>query len=391
MAAPEAPLCYVGVSRSSAAFRLMKTMGWEEGEGLGKDKQGIKGHVRVKNKQDTSGVGLDQVKNNWAFDTTQFDNILKRLKVQAAVHVEDDDDDDKEGKKVSSVDAEKVEAKEVKEPVVKSTRPQGRYQKRERGKRVNGYSLKDLEGILVKKTEKEDVQLDEASELETKATVASNSCQDEDKPNDVPVNWWGIKYGFVSGGLLGATSKPKKKSKRSSDDAPGSGKRAVFHEQDQEDLYNLCQDKATTGKQGLGAKGKSKKIAGADWKGKKTSFSDSEDDDEDDDGEDSNQEDDESEDSAEPCPPVKQKLSEVVITERSDGEKINLKKLCKKLLREAPGKSMKLKDLRSLIEAQSPSVFSKFSSKRDAFSYLKQKLVGSKKFHMDGKKVSLPQ
>lgn len=29
--------------------------GWEEGEGLGKDKQGIKGHVRVKNKQDTAG------------------------------------------------------------------------------------------------------------------------------------------------------------------------------------------------------------------------------------------------------------------------------------------------------------------------------------------------
>lgn len=85
MAAPEAPLCYVGVAKQSAAFRLMKQMvllpilsdfcffffqrldwivwieifvyvkGWEEGEGLGKDKQGIKGHVRVKNKQDTNG------------------------------------------------------------------------------------------------------------------------------------------------------------------------------------------------------------------------------------------------------------------------------------------------------------------------------------------------
>jgi hypothetical protein len=27
--------------------------GWEEGKSLGKDKQGIKCHVRVKNKQDT--------------------------------------------------------------------------------------------------------------------------------------------------------------------------------------------------------------------------------------------------------------------------------------------------------------------------------------------------
>jgi hypothetical protein len=55
MAVPEAPSCYVGIARQSAAFRLMKQMGWEEGEGLGKDKQGIKGHVRVKNKQDTLG------------------------------------------------------------------------------------------------------------------------------------------------------------------------------------------------------------------------------------------------------------------------------------------------------------------------------------------------
>lgn len=60
MAAPESPVCYVGVARQSAAFRLMKQMGWEEGEGLGKDKQGIKGHVRVQNKKDTIGISLPQ-------------------------------------------------------------------------------------------------------------------------------------------------------------------------------------------------------------------------------------------------------------------------------------------------------------------------------------------
>lgn len=36
-------------------FSFCDFQGWEEGEGLGKDKQGIKGHVRVKNKQDTTG------------------------------------------------------------------------------------------------------------------------------------------------------------------------------------------------------------------------------------------------------------------------------------------------------------------------------------------------
>ncbi|XP_022017119.1 uncharacterized protein LOC110916745 isoform X2 [Helianthus annuus] len=45
-------LSVMSAARKSAVFRLMKQMGWEEGEGLGKEKQGIKGHVRVSNKQD---------------------------------------------------------------------------------------------------------------------------------------------------------------------------------------------------------------------------------------------------------------------------------------------------------------------------------------------------
>ncbi|KAK6934159.1 G-patch domain [Dillenia turbinata] len=41
-------------------FCLRKQMGWEEGEGLEKDKQGIKSYARVKNKQDTLGVGVEE-------------------------------------------------------------------------------------------------------------------------------------------------------------------------------------------------------------------------------------------------------------------------------------------------------------------------------------------
>ncbi|KAK1257878.1 hypothetical protein QJS04_geneDACA021998 [Acorus gramineus] len=41
--------------------------GWEEGDGLGKDKQGIKGYVRVKNKQDTAGCFLDTLQEIVAF------------------------------------------------------------------------------------------------------------------------------------------------------------------------------------------------------------------------------------------------------------------------------------------------------------------------------------
>ncbi|XP_073042846.1 G-patch domain-containing protein 1-like isoform X2 [Primulina eburnea] len=109
MATPEVPLRYVGVDRRSFAFRLMKQMGWEEGEGLGKEKKGIKGYVKVKNKQDTLADKKDEVKSA----------------------------------------SKSVPSNNNQEMVAKVTRPQGRYKKREKGKLVQGYSSQDLEGILV--------------------------------------------------------------------------------------------------------------------------------------------------------------------------------------------------------------------------------------------------
>ena len=41
---------------------------------------------------------------------------------------------------------------------------------------------------------------------------------------------------------------------------------------------------------------------------------------------------------------------------------------------QVPGESLKLKQLKLLIDEHSSSVFSNFSSKRDAIAYLKQKV-----------------
>ena len=43
-------------------------------------------------------------------------------------------------------------------------------------------------------------------------------------------------------------------------------------------------------------------------------------------------------------------------------------------LSQVPGESLKLKQLKLLIDEHSSSVFSNFSSKRDAVAYLKQKV-----------------
>ncbi|XP_010473644.1 PREDICTED: nucleolin [Camelina sativa] len=382
MAAPEAPVKYVGICKESAAFRLMKSMGWEEGEGLGKDKQGIKGYVRVKNKQDTSGVGVDKP-NPWAFDTTQFDNILKKLKVQAAPTKTGKDDDGSDDED-ESVDGAKSEPAKLK-IVAKATRPQGRYKRREKGKLVNSYSSKDLEGILVKRTEEPSTAVcDIADTMEIEIiSEDKNATVKEEKIEEPSSDWWGNKFGFVSGGLLGAKS-GKKKLKAS--------ERKMFSENDQENLYNMVQDKATAGKQGLGIKDRPKKIAGVRYEGKKTSFDNSDDDDDDD--EEEEEEDEEEEESEEDedkvsviekSLPVKRKHDEIV------EPKFKLKNLCKQILKKdaGGGGSMKLKQLKSLIDEQAPSVLSKFSSRKDAIAYLKLKLERSGKFVVEGKKISL--
>ncbi|XP_037426510.1 uncharacterized G-patch domain protein DDB_G0278987-like [Triticum dicoccoides] len=372
MAAPEAPTCYVGIARQSAAFRLMKQMGWEEGEGLGKDKQGIKGHVRVKQKQDTLGVGVDNPQNKWAYDTTQFDDILKKLKVQSTTPVKEIEDVS------SSPDSTPKKDKPAKDEVTKVTRPQGRYKKRERGKSVRGYSAVDLEGILVRKKENDcevDQEVQPSCMEEPDITIGKGAVsQAED------VNWWGHKFGYVSGGFLGAKSRKNKKD--------NSNVRQMFGEDDQENLYNLVQDKATSGKQGLGIKDLPMKVGGQRWKGNKTSLGDS-------DEENSTQSElsEVEEDEDEEVSASDAKVNEVHVKTIKEvcvdaKPKTKFKKLCKKILRQAPSQSMKLKELKEAVEEQS-TILSDFSCRREALSFLKRKLQGSKKFNLEGKRVHL--
>lgn len=48
---------YQGVQKESAGYKLLASMGWKEGEGLGAEGQGIKSHIRVKKNFENWGVG----------------------------------------------------------------------------------------------------------------------------------------------------------------------------------------------------------------------------------------------------------------------------------------------------------------------------------------------
>lgn len=83
--------------------------------------------------------------------------------------------------------------------------------------------------------------------------------------------------------------------------------------------FHILQDKATTGKQGLGVKDQPKKIAGCHWKGKKTSFDDTD-----------------IEHSDDSNDPAKRKKIKDVEAKDVVQPKIKLKKLCRVLLNQVP-------------------------------------------------------
>lgn len=401
-------------------------MGWQEGEGLGKEKQGIREHVRVSKKKDNSGVGTDaqqKAASNWTFNTTTFDSILKNLNVIVADRSQEGDND----KQNETVAHDLKHTKSL--PSTKATRPQGRYKKRELGKVLQGKSQVDLDAILgfgskpqrevwpvfdaSKATIKESslsepscvpperlAEVNDAtSALHPPAVIKAEQLLEELPAVNIASDWWGTKYGFVRAGALGGDAKDRKTT--AGLEATQSTKtRTSFCEQDQEDLYKLVQDKATKGRQGLGIADRPKKIGGANWKGQKVILDNSDDDAE-----------------SEEVMYVQEKgtgTTEDAVCETdeckrkadSEGEdtrntkkprqdyKFKWKKLCRRLLQEAPAQTMKIKDLlRLIVEEGYLYTGGNSDGGKQQVSLCKEKLteklIKSSRFVIEGKKVSL--
>ena len=59
--------------KQSFAMRQMSKMGWSEGDGLGKNREGMKTHIRVKKREEEQGIGQEKVRiaegqNTWWAD-----------------------------------------------------------------------------------------------------------------------------------------------------------------------------------------------------------------------------------------------------------------------------------------------------------------------------------
>ena len=69
------------ISKTSFAARQMAKMGWKEGEGLGKHRQGMKSHIKVKQRVEEEGIGMEKVKieqasQNW-WQNSMGDTLAK--------------------------------------------------------------------------------------------------------------------------------------------------------------------------------------------------------------------------------------------------------------------------------------------------------------------------
>jgi len=224
---------YQGVQKDSAGFKLLKSMGWSEGEGLGVNKQGMKEHIRVKKKFENYGVGAMETHNrtsNWSNGMNEFHRVLSSLSEITSKHANgsgsscdegDDGDEEAEAPALRTGKSKRKDGKQKKRDAKESKTEKkrkrgdkarkdgndgredasdaagaapkgekkrathiGRVKRRESSKMVKGYSSSDLAAILG-----EDPFAKQAASLAAveNAAVGAESSSDGDDDDDVVV------------------------------------------------------------------------------------------------------------------------------------------------------------------------------------------------------------
>ncbi|KAI8621870.1 G-patch domain-containing protein, partial [Chytriomyces sp. MP71] len=61
-------------------YKMLKSMGWSSGKGLGKNEDGRAEHVKVSLKSNNLGIGADKRSiDNWMDNTFAFSSLLENL------------------------------------------------------------------------------------------------------------------------------------------------------------------------------------------------------------------------------------------------------------------------------------------------------------------------
>ncbi|CAJ0593162.1 unnamed protein product [Cylicocyclus nassatus] len=137
--------------------KLMKKMGWSEGEGLGRNLQGSADHVKLKANYTGKGLGADKLAlydSTWIGHHDDFADLLNALNKNKKEKVTTEEEKEERAKRISL------------ELSSKSLRRRIHYQKFTRAKDTSNYTESDRAAILgiVHKPETESPQKDETKE-----------------------------------------------------------------------------------------------------------------------------------------------------------------------------------------------------------------------------------
>lgn len=67
------------VDKQKFGQRMLESMGWQEGQGLGKDQTGITESIKPSFKFDNKGFGYKSKSNDWIEDNNVYEQILSDL------------------------------------------------------------------------------------------------------------------------------------------------------------------------------------------------------------------------------------------------------------------------------------------------------------------------
>lgn len=315
---------YQGVERDGFGMRMLASMGWQEGKGIGKNGSGLVKHLHAKKRAVNSGIGADaradsSGKIDWTLNAVSFETILKGLnQTYSTGDISKASNEDKNDKQalVQSDDVELKVKKKTARVGSTSVAHQGRYQKRESQKRVQNYSATDLDAILggiagfsaaptlmyssegqaveeanvesktverdsdsaqkevvcekkrkrEKREEKRKKTLSQTFPLEKK-NVTSQSLHIIPPP---PKGWWGWAVGFIPSGYYGSGTQEKEVEETDR-------RKRGFNEADQERLAMAAHDGANRGKRGLGVGTTTVTSMKSEFTGKKSKFADTSD------------------------------------------------------------------------------------------------------------------
>ncbi|KAF5283997.1 hypothetical protein FQR65_LT13631 [Abscondita terminalis] len=116
-------------------LKILESMGWKEGNGLGKQQDGITQPIRIAFKNDSKGLGLKETASSMQQD--HFNALLESLN--------DNSDNPKVKKKISSLEEKS-----------QNSRSRVHYKKFTRGKDISRYTSKDIASIFEKTTKRVD-------------------------------------------------------------------------------------------------------------------------------------------------------------------------------------------------------------------------------------------